>query len=98
MNYPSAGSLEQLSMTCGGDEDGFRGPLVNLERADVAGEKSTQATYEPLPFDQPYVKKQLFFVDLAHPTAQPPNTDVVLASADVYLNNSEAQVAVYRAK
>jgi hypothetical protein len=99
MNYPAAGSLQQLNGTCGGDEDGFRGPLVKLERAqNTAGEKATRATYEPLSPQQPYVKKTLFFVDLAHPTAQPPNTNVVFASANVYLNGAEAQVAVYRQK
>ena len=97
MNYPASGSLQDLNSTCGGDEDGFRGPLVNLERAEnTQGEKATRATYEPLPFSQPYVKKTLFMVDLANPTSQPPGTTVVLASADVYLNDSEAQVAVYR--
>jgi hypothetical protein len=97
MNYPASGSLHDLSTTCGGDEDGFRGPLVNLERAqNTGGEKATRATYEPLPPEQPYVKKTLFFVDLASPTPQPPGTDVVFASADVYLNDAEAQVAVYR--
>ena len=99
MNYPASGTLEDLSGTCGGDEDGFRGPLVKLERAENdAGEKATRATYEPIPFGQPYVKKKLFFVDLANPTPQPPGTDVVFESADVYLNGSEAQVAVYREK
>jgi hypothetical protein len=99
MNYPASGSLQQLSSTCGGDEDGFRARLVKLERAtNTEGEKATRATYEPVPLDQPYVKKTLFFVDKAHPTPQPPNTDEVFASADVYLNNAEAQVAVYRQK
>lgn len=99
MNYPASGTLQQLSMTCGGHEDGFRGPLVRLERGEnEAGEKATRATYERIPADHPYVKKTLFFVDLAHPTAQPANTNVVFASADVYLNGAEAQVAVYRQK
>lgn len=99
MNYPASGSLQQLSGTCGGDEDGFRARLVKLERAvNDAGEKATRATYEPVPPQDPYIKKTLFFVDLAHPTAQPPNTNVVFASADVYLNGAEAKVAVYRQK
>ena len=97
MNYPASGSLNDLNSTCGGDEDGFRGPLVKLERAEnTEGEQATRATYEPLPPQQSYVKKTLFFVDLASPSAQPPNTNVVFASADVYLNGAEAQVAVYR--
>ena len=99
MNYPASGTLQQLNSTCGGDEDGFRARLTKLERAvNTEGEKATRATYEPVPPDQPYVKKTLFFVDLAHPTAQPPNTNVVFASADVYLNSAEAKVAVYRQK
>jgi hypothetical protein len=97
MNYPASGSLTDLSSTCGGDEDGFRGPLVNLERAEnTDGQNATRATYEPVPPQHPYVKKTLFFVDLASPTPQPPGTDVVFDSADVYLNGTEAQVAVYR--
>jgi hypothetical protein len=99
MNYPASGSLNDLSGTCGGDEDGFRGPLVSLGRAqNDRGEKATRATYAPLSPAQPYNKKKLFFVDLAQPTAQPPNTNVVFASADVYLNGAEAKVAVYREK
>jgi len=97
MNYPASGSLHDLSSTCGGDEDGFRGPLVKLERAEnTEGEKATRATYEPVPPQQAYVKKKLFFVDLASPTPQPPGTDEVFDNADVYLNGAEAQVAVYR--
>jgi hypothetical protein len=70
---------------------------VNLERGENAqGEKATRATYEPLPPQQAYVKKTLFFVDLASPTPQPPGTDIVFDDADVYLNGAEAQVAVYR--
>jgi hypothetical protein len=99
MNYPASGSLHDLSSTCGGDEDGFRGPLTNLERGvNTQGQKATRATYEPIPAQQKYVKKTLFFSDLANPIAQPANTTVVFASADVYLNGAEAQVAVYRQK
>ncbi len=99
MNYPASGSLDDMAMSCGGDEDGFRGPLVKLERAqNNAGENATKATYEPVPPTQPFPKKNLTFVDLAHPTAQPPNTDVVFQSAQVYLHNQPANVAVYRQK
>lgn len=96
-NYPASGSLDDLATSCGGDEDGFRGPLVKLERGqNTKGENATRASYEPIPPTQGYVKKKLLFVDLANPTAQPANTDVVFQSADVYLNNQPAQVAVYR--
>ena len=99
MNYPASGSLHDLNSTCGGDEDGFRGPLVNLERGEnSAGEKATRATYEPVPPQQPYIKKKLFFIDLASPSPQPLGTDVVFENADVYLNGAAAQVAVYRQK
>lgn len=99
MYYPSSGSLEDLASTCGGDEDGFRARLVGLERAENDdGEQATKATYEVIPPQQPYVKKELIFIDLADPEDQPANTDVVFDNADVYLDGAEAQVAVYRDK
>jgi hypothetical protein len=94
---PGSGSLEDLCNSCGGFEDGFRGPLVKLERfTDTKGQKGNKATVEPLPFSQPYVKKKLFCVNLASPTTPPSGYKVVIASADVYLNNAEAKIAVYR--
>lgn len=99
MHYPASGTLAELCRTFGGDEDGFRGPLTKLERAqDSAGQKATKATYTPLPASQPYVKKKLFCSDLANPTPQPANTNILFASAEVYLNGAEARIAVYREK
>lgn len=107
MNYPAAGTLVDLSSTCGGDEDGFRGPLTNLERGvNSKGEKATRATYVPIPPQQPYNKKNLFFFDI---TNLMPNQiqditvqqlalkhSVLFDNAEVYLEGAEAQVAVYR--
>jgi hypothetical protein len=99
MNYPAFGSLADLNRTCFGDEVGLRARLVSLERAqNSAGEKATRATFEIVPAEQPYARKNLTFVDLAKPSPQPPNTSVAIASADVYLNGAEAKVAVYREK
>ncbi|HBB97765.1 MAG TPA: hypothetical protein DC054_20485 [Blastocatellia bacterium] len=92
--YPPEGTLDQLSITCQGDEDVFRAKLTKLVRVDAG----TQATYQPVPFEQPYVKKALTFVDLAHASPQPPGTDVLFQSAEVFLNSNPAQVAVYREK
>ncbi|HEV7797096.1 MAG TPA: hypothetical protein VGO73_02985 [Pyrinomonadaceae bacterium] len=97
--YGADATLKQLSDSCQTDEDAYQGHLAGLERVDAEdGTKGTQCTYTRTPFSEIYVSKALFFVDLAAPTAQPPNTDVVFASADVYLNDAEAQVAVYREK
>jgi hypothetical protein len=107
MNYPASGTLADLSSTCGGDEDGFRGPLTKLARdVNSNGEKATRATYEPIPPQQPYKKKTLFFFDITSLTPKQikeigdeqvaQKHDVVFAHADVYLNDAEAQVAVYR--
>ncbi|HAF12346.1 MAG TPA: hypothetical protein DHU55_05980 [Blastocatellia bacterium] len=110
MDYPPDGTLEDLSTTCGGDEDGLRAKLVKLERAhDNEDNTATRATYEPVPIGDPYVSKELFFFDITDASPQEihdiaveqlaqghalafPGSD----NADVYLNNSEAQVAVYR--
>jgi hypothetical protein len=107
MNYPASGSLHDLSSTCGGDEDGLRGPLTNLERGvNTQGEKATRATYEPIPPQQPYNKKNLFFFDITKLTPKQIQDitvqqlglkrSVLFDSANVYLNGAEAQVAVYR--
>jgi hypothetical protein len=113
MDYPPDGSVDDLSTTCNGDENGFGGPLVKLERAhDQNDNKATRATYAPVPVDQKWIKKELFFFDITnltpaqiqdiatqqmqqgHALAQFPNSD----NADLYLNNVESQVAVYRAQ
>jgi hypothetical protein len=107
MNYPASGSLQDLSSTCGGDEDGFRGPLTDLERGvNSKGEKATRATYEPILPQQPYHKKNLFFFDITNLTPKQIQdikvTQLALKrsalfdNANVYLNGAEAQVAVYR--
>src|SRR5882724_10987794 len=70
IDYPANGTLEDLSRTCGGDEDGFRGPLVKLVRVeDAAGNKGIRATYQPIPLNQPYVSKDLFFFNITTMTA-----------------------------
>jgi hypothetical protein len=96
--YAASGTLKQLSDSCQTDEDAYQGKLTGLKRVDDGSTKGTECTYTRTPFSENYVSKPLFFVDLAHPTAQPPNTNVVFASADVYLNGAEAKVAVYREK
>ena len=107
MNYPAAGTLADLSRSCGGDEDGFRGPLTSLERGvNTKGEKATRATYEPIPPQQPYNKKNLFFFDITSLTPKQiqdirvaqlaQKHSALFDNADVYLNGAEAQVAVYR--
>lgn len=110
MDYPPDGSLEELSTTCGGDEDGLRAKLVKLERAhDEEDNTATRATYELVPLDDPYVSKELFFFDITNASPQEIHDIAVeqLAQghaiafpgaddADVYLNGNESQVAVYR--
>jgi hypothetical protein len=107
MDYPPDGTLDDLSGTCGGDEDGLRGPLVRFARVqDAEGNKAIRATYVPIPLNQPYVKKELFFFDITTATpAQQHAIEVEQLQAgharipeakDVYLANTEAQVAVYR--
>lgn len=106
MNYPASGTLEDLSMTCGGDEDAFRGPLTSLSRDDSSGTQVTRATYEPIPPQQPYNKKMLFFFDITNLAPEEVGAladqqaaqhhELLFDNADVYLNNSEAQVAVYK--
>lgn len=110
MDYPPTGTIDDLSTTCGGDEDGLRAKLVKLERAHNAqGDTATRATYQPVPLDQPYVSKELFFFDITEASAQEVNDITVeqLAkgrafafngadSAQVYLESKEAVVAVYR--
>ena len=95
--YGADATVKQLSDSCQTDEDAYQARLTGLERVDAEdGTKGTQVTYTRVPFSEVYVTKALSFVDLANATPQPPGTDVVFESADVYLNGSEAQVAVYR--
>lgn len=110
MDYPPDGTLDELSGTCGGDEDGLRAKLVGLERVhDEDDNLATRATYEPVPIDDPYSSKELFFFDITNATSQEKHNINVselakghaLAfpgadNADVYLKGDEAQVAVYR--
>ena len=112
MDYPSNGTLDDLSTTCGGDEDGLRAKLIKLERAhDADGKTAIRATYQPVPLDKPYVSKELFFFDITDASASEIKDITVeelakghaLAfpdadSAKVYLEGNEAAVAVYREK
>ena len=112
MDYPANGTVDDLTNTTRGDEDGLRGKLVRLQRVhNNAGEKAIRATYQIVPDDKPYVSKDLFFFDITDASADEikeitedqleqgnafafPGAD----SANVYLNDKEAIVAVYRAK
>ena len=110
IDYADNGTLEQLSETCHGDEIGFRGPLVRLERVQNAeGKKGIRATYNSLPFDQPFVRKALFFFDVTDASASEIH-DITVSQlaeghalafpdadkAEVYLGGNEAVVAIYR--
>jgi hypothetical protein len=107
MDYPPDGTLDDLSTSCGGDEDGLRAKLVKLERAhDNEDKTATRATYEPISLDDPYVSKELFFFDITNLTPQQIHDitvqqlaqkhSVLFDKAEVYLNGAEALVAVYR--
>jgi hypothetical protein len=107
MDYPADGTVDDLSTTCGGDEDGLRAKLVKLERAhDEDEKKATRATYEIVPIDDPYVSKELFFFDITKLTAKQiqditvdqlaKKHSVLFDKAEVYLDDAEAVVAVYR--
>lgn len=107
IDYPPDGTLDDLSTTCGGDEDGLRAKLVQLERVHDKDDKTaTRATYTPVPIDDPYVSKDLFFFDITKLTAQQVHDitvkqlalkrSVLFDKAEVYLNDAEAVVAVYR--
>jgi hypothetical protein len=112
MDYPSDGALDDLSTTCGGDEDGLRAKLIKLERVhDADGNTAIRATYQPVPTDKPYVSKELFFFDITEASASEIK-DITIEqlakgrafafpgadSAKVYLEGKEAVVAVYREK
>lgn len=112
MDYPPNGTVEDLSTTCGGDEDGLRAKLIKLERVhDGEGNTAIRATYQPVPLNQPYVSKDLFFFDITDASASEIKDITVkqLAQgrafafpgadkAEVYLEGKESLVAVYRAK
>lgn len=112
IDYPPDGTVDDLTNTTRGDEDGFRAKLVNLKRVhDAAGKKAIRATYQPVPLDKPYVSKDLFFFDITEASSDEIK-DITLDqlkkgrafafegadSANVYLKGKEAIVAVYRAK
>jgi len=104
------GTLENLSTTCGAQEDGFRAKLIRLQRVhDAEDHKATRVTYERVPFDEEYVSKQLFFFDITDASADDIKDITVdqlsqghaLAypdadKAEVFLEDKEAIVAVFR--
>ena len=110
IDYPANGTLDDLLTTCTGDEKGFRGRLANLERGhNAAGEKGIRATYNIVPLNQPFPKKKLFFFDITEASASERHDSTVdqlsqghgLAfptadDAEVFLEDEEAVVAVYR--
>ena|SRR5215217_8467141 len=112
MDYPANGTVDDLTNTTRGDEDGLRGKLIRLRRGHNAeGDKAIRATYQIVPDDKPYVSRDLFFFDITDASADEINdiTEEQLAlgrafafdgadSAKVYLNDEEAIVAVYREK
>lgn len=110
IDYPPDGTVDDLSTTCSGDEDGFRAKLTGLRRVqDGAGNLAIRATYQPVPLNQPYTTKELFFFDITNASASQRHNLTVqqlaqgralaFAGADnveVYLGGEEAVVAVYR--
>ena len=94
--YPGAGTLQNLKTTANADEDVFRAKLTKLERLD--DEKNTRATYRRVPFEEEYIKKELFFFDTTGGTAAAPPAGAVeiLKDAPVYLNAKQSSVTVYR--
>lgn len=112
VDYPSDGTLEDLSTTCGGDEDGFRAKLTNLKRVhDANGKTAIRATYQRVPLDEKYVSKELFFFDITHASSDEIKNITIeqlkkgrafafpdADSAQVYLGGKEAVVAIYREK
>lgn len=110
IDYGPDGTIDDLSTTCGGDEDGFRAKLVRLQRVeDGDGNTAIRATYQPVPVDERYVPKELFFFDITGSTASERQAIRVeqLAlgravafpgadSVEVYLEGDEAVVAIYR--
>ncbi|MFL6211346.1 MAG: hypothetical protein ACJ74W_21035 [Pyrinomonadaceae bacterium] len=106
IDYPANGTVDQLCLTCGGDEDVFRGPLTKLERGqDSTGKKGIRATYEPVPPDKPYNKKKLFAFDVTNATAQQQQQideqqmaqgHALVSKFEVFLADKPATVAIYR--
>ena len=110
IDYPSNGTLDDLLTTCTGDEKGFRGRLANLQRGQNAeGENGIRATYNVVPIPTPFPKKRLFFFDITDASAEERHDITVdqlsqghvlaFATADraeVFLEDKEAVVAVYR--
>jgi hypothetical protein len=109
--YEANATLIQLSDSCQTDEDAFQARIISMERVEADdGGKGTEVKYMRVPFSEVYVPKALFFFDLtdltpeeiqdisteqlqqSHALASFPTSD----NADVYLNDNEAQVAVYR--
>lgn len=109
-DLPANGTLEDLTTTCGGHEDGFRAKLARLERGkDADGNNGIRATYNRVPLNEDYVSKELFFFDVTDLSAEERHDITVdqlsqghvlaFATADraeVFLEDEEAVVAVYR--
>lgn len=110
VDLAATGTLDDLSITCGGHEDGFRAKLIKIERVqDADDNKGVRVTYERVPFDKPYVHKDLFFFDVTGASAGEIHDITVgqLAEghalafpdadkAEAYLEGNEAIVAVFR--
>jgi hypothetical protein len=104
------GTLDQVSTTCGGHEDGFRAKLIKLQRVkDADGQKGIRVTYDRVPFDKPYVHKDLFFFDITEASAAEVQEITVAELAkghslafpeadkvEIFLEGKEAVVAIFR--
>jgi|ERR1041384_3880184 hypothetical protein len=107
--YAADGTLDQLQTTCRGDEDAERARLAGFRRVQrTDGTKGTEATFAPVPNNQPFPTKEIFFFDVTSTTPdqernimtqqlQQGHALVVDKPAGaVYLNNKEAAVWVFR--
>ena len=110
MDYPSNGTIDDLTNTFIGDEDFFRAKLIKLERVHNAeGDTAIRATYQRVPPDEEYVSKDLFLFDITDASADDIKdiTEEQLAAshalafpdadkAEVYLAGAEAIIAIFR--
>ena len=106
VDYPADGTIDDLSQTCQADEDIFRARLKQITNVEAQnGTKGNRATYERIPFDQPYKKKKLSFQDITNATADQ-QRDIAEKEmqqghaeafrADVFLKGKPAKIIVYR--
>lgn len=106
IDYPIDGTAADLSTTCMGDEDVFRGPLTKLERViDTKGTKGIRATYSPIPFTQKFVRRKLDMFDITSMSSQDQvqltQQEIAKGFAEafkgqVFLGGKPATVVVYR--